>query len=230
MNTSPENATRQGAWETAYAKGQNFVFYPHEEIIRFLARHVRRRTGLDSYKDIMPGAEGSRLLDVGCGIGRHLVLSHQMGFDTYGIDLSSKAISLARDWLKREGMKNTDEQVLQGDVRHLPWTEDYFQIAVSHGVFDSMPTEIARAGVEDLARVMTKGGLFYCDLVAGNAAEETVKSEHEKDTIQSYFDQQKIDRLFEGYFKTVEQALIHRDDMLNNTRVSRWHIILEKRQ
>ncbi|GAK44772.1 methyltransferase type 11 [Tepidicaulis marinus] len=228
MNTSTEKATRQGAWETAYAKGQNFVFYPHEEIIRFLARHVRRRTGLDSYKDMMPGAKGARLLDVGCGIGRHLLLSHQMSFDTYGIDLSSKAIDLARDWLKREGMEKTDEQILQGDVRHLPWPEDYFQVALSHGVFDSMPTEIARAGIEDLARVMIKGGLFYCDLVAGNAIEETVESEHEKDTVQSYFDQRKIDLLFEGRFKIVEQALTHRDDVLNGTRMSRWHLILQR--
>lgn len=218
---------RKSAWEDAYSKGQNFVFYPHEEIIRFLARHIRRRTGLASYADVMPGAGGAPFLDVGCGIGRHLVLGHEMGFDVYGLDLSETAITLAREWLGSKGMAKTDEQILQGDVRALPWPDGFFAVAVSHGVFDSMPFEIARAGIEDLARAMKPGGFFYCDLVAGNAGEEVVEAEHEKNTVQSYFDESRIEKLFSGCFTIRENALIDRHDRLAGTHITRWHLVLE---
>ncbi|MGK2739256.1 class I SAM-dependent methyltransferase [Tepidicaulis sp. LMO-SS28] len=229
MNTALQTEARQGAWEAAYAKGQNFVFYPHEEIIRFLARHVRRRSGLDSFSDVIPGAGGAPFLDVGCGIGRHLVLGREMGLDVYGIDLSQNAVALAREWLARLGMEKSETRVLQGDVRALPWPDGFFAVAVSHGVFDSMPFDIARAGIGDLRRAMKPGGLFYCDLVAGSDTEEIVGTEHEKDTVQSWFDDAKIDRLFNGLFILREKALITRDDKLTGTQVCRWHLVLERR-
>ncbi len=219
---------RQDAWETAYLRNQNFVFYPHEEVVRFLARHLRRRVGIDKYEDVVPGAEGSAFLDIGCGIGRHLVLGYEMGFDVHGIDLSNTAVELARDWLDRVGDQDAERRVRQGDVRSLPWEQDMFLVAVSHGVFDSMPFDIAQDGIADLARVMKPDGLFYCDLVAGEAREEIVATAHEENTIQSYFDESKIEMLFEGTFTTMEKTLIEQHRIDTATTSKRWHLVLRR--
>ncbi len=36
-------------WNLSYQQGDNFVFYPHEEIIRFFARYIVKRTGIAAY-------------------------------------------------------------------------------------------------------------------------------------------------------------------------------------
>jgi 2-polyprenyl-3-methyl-5-hydroxy-6-metoxy-1,4-benzoquinol methylase len=42
-----------------------------------------------------------RVLDVGCGAGRHSIYLQKKGFDTLGIDISSLAISLQRQGIEK---------------------------------------------------------------------------------------------------------------------------------
>jgi len=41
----------QEAWEESYRRGDNFVFYPHEEVIRFVSKYIRKRVGLNEFVD-----------------------------------------------------------------------------------------------------------------------------------------------------------------------------------
>ncbi|CAO3363699.1 methyltransferase domain-containing protein [Azospirillum palustre] len=217
----------RAAWEDSYAKRQNFLFHPTEELVRFVARHLRRRVGLDEMVDVHPGAAGMRFLDVGCGIGRHLVFGHEMGFDVYGLDLSSLAVDLARTWLGSQGIPDADRRVRQSDVRAMPWPDGFFQVVVSHGTFDSMPLEVAEAGIRELHRVTAPDALFYCDLICGDARQEVVQIAHEENTIQSYFDEEKINRLLQGRFDCLERVLVERwSDAGPPAR--RWHLTLRR--
>jgi 2-polyprenyl-3-methyl-5-hydroxy-6-metoxy-1,4-benzoquinol methylase len=56
-------------------------------------------------------ANGGRLLDVGCSSGFFIEVASQNGFDAYGVELSSKAISFANE--------NIRERITQGDVNLL---------------------------------------------------------------------------------------------------------------
>lgn len=38
-------------WNSSYENRDNFVFYPHEEIIRFVSKYIRKRVGLDEFHD-----------------------------------------------------------------------------------------------------------------------------------------------------------------------------------
>jgi SAM-dependent methyltransferase len=226
MTTSKE--TRHDEWNAAYERGDNFVFYPHEEILRFLARNVRKRTGFNSFEDRIPDAAGMPLLDVGCGIGRHLVLAHDFGLQPYGFDLSDSAIALARKWLADKGISNPQERALAADIRALPWTDDFFGCAVSHGVLDSMPFAIACEGIREVARVMRPGAPFYCDLVAGDARDEIVETQHEQGTVQSYFDEARICELVGDSFTVEETVLVERHDKTRTATVARWHLTLRR--
>lgn len=223
---------QETAWNKSYEKGDNFVFYPHEEVIRFFARYIRKRTGLDSYVDRVNFGRPPRVLDLGCGIGRHVAFAHDMGAEAYGIDLSAVALGTARE-LMRSRVSNPEKHLQLGDIRHLPWPDGYFDFVVSHGVLDSMHFAIARAAVVDVHRAMGRG-LFYCDVVSGddrNHAREyneevSVQTAHEQDTIQSYFNFGKIERLCEGYFEIKDAVLVRREDVVSGPSSARYHLVL----
>lgn len=221
---------QQPQWEHSYRNRDNFLFYPHEEIIRFVSKYIRKQVGLNEYHPQPEAAvDPVKFLDVGCGIGRHLVYAHRMQLEPYGIDLSLFAVDTARRWAEAEGISEVTERIRQGDVRHLPWPDDFFQVAVSHGVFDSMHFEVAVAAIQEVSRVLGKGCLFYLDLVAhpeGSAGEETVQTAHEQGTVQSYFTPEKIALLLGDCFEVVETVLIKRESLPSHVRSHRYHLVL----
>ena len=215
-------------WNLSYQQGDNFVFYPHEEIIRFFARYIVKRTGIAAYTPQHGLSYQPKVLDVGCGIGRHLLFAAKMGVDIYGIDLSEQAITTAKNWLEREGIVLSQAQLQQGSITQMPWQAQFFDFSFSHGVLDSMYFEIARAGMLDLARVMRPNGLFYCDLIAGELGDVVVETQHELGTVQSYYNKKRIDALIEGIFSIKEAVLIHRESVSTGEVSSRWHLILAR--
>lgn len=231
-----ENAALRGRWETSYQKHQNFLFCPNEEVIRFVSKYIRKRVGLIRFEDPAGSRRRPRILDLGCGIGRHVIYLAGLGVEAYGVDLSARAIRTALRWAKQERLLGLERRVVQGDVRRLPWPSGHFDHALSHGVLDSMPWETARTAVGEVARVLRPAGFFYCDLVSGDdsrhsrefAGEERVTTAHEKGTVQSYFNFGKITRLIEGQFVLREAYLVQRQEVLRGTRTSRYHLVLQK--
>ncbi|MEQ8747656.1 class I SAM-dependent methyltransferase [Pyruvatibacter sp.] len=225
----PADESRRPAWEQSYENKQNFVFYPDEEMVRFISKHLRKRTGFDSFDDKQPDAQGMRMLDVGCGIGRHMAMALDFGFTPYGFDLSQTAVQTARDWLRSRGVSDADQRAHQADIRALPFDDGFFGFAVSHGVLDSMPFAIAREGIGEVARVLRPQGLFYCDLIGGGDHEEVIETHHEKDTLQSFFTSQKIDELVSHHFAVLDRIRVDRTDTQTGHVHSRWHLTLQKR-
>jgi SAM-dependent methyltransferase len=237
-STPPVNepAICKSEWESSYAKRDNFLFYPHEEVIRFVSKYIRKRIGLNEFIDAQPAMGARTILDLGCGIGRHVIYSHDMGLQAYGVDLSERAVGVAREWADTKGAAELASRILQGDVRKLPWSDGFFHYAVSHGVLDSMPYEVARAACVELKRVMAPQGLFYCDLVSGDDSKharefsgaERVTTTHEQGTVQQYFNQATLHTLFAGLFEIRECNLIRREEVLKGGHTSRYHVIVQR--
>lgn len=230
----PDN--KRNEWDNSYENCDNFVFYPHEEVIRFVSKYIRKRTGIKDYKNITQDSDKKRVLDLGCGIGRHVIFCHEMGLEAYGIDLSDAAIQIALKWAERSVFPKSETRIYQGDIRQLPWVDGFFHYAVSHGVLDSMSFKIAREACFELARVMSKDGLFYCDLISGDdshharefTGEEVVNTMHERGTIQLYYNFSTIQAMIENLFKIEECNLIRRENILQGGYTSRYHLILKK--
>lgn len=224
-------------WDSSYSRGDNFLFYPHEEVIRFASKFIRKRVGLDKFKDTSSCSLQPKLLDLGCGIGRHVFFSHHLGLESYGIDLSDTAIEIAWDWADKEKIPVLKERIKQGDIRCLPWEDDFFDFVVSHGVLDSLHYDIAVKATAETARVLKKNGLFYCDIISGDndahyreyAGEEIVKTNHETGTIQSYFNYSKMLDLFAKDFHMEEALLIRKENILKGDFSSRYHLTLKKK-
>ncbi|OZI12706.1 methyltransferase type 11 [Bacillaceae bacterium SAS-127] len=227
----------QRAWETSYKNKDNFVFYPHEEIIRFAAKYIVKRTGINQFKYVAEDHEKIKVLDLGCGIGRHVIFFEKMSINAFGIDLSVEAIERAHEWAAVEKIDLFKEKVVQGSVENLPWVDETFNFIISHGVLDSMPFTIAKEAVREAHRVLIEDGLFYCDLISGDdslhsreyASEELVITEHEKNTVQSYFNFAKIQELVQGHFHIEACKLIKNENCLSGGYYSRYHLVLKKK-
>jgi SAM-dependent methyltransferase len=97
-----------------------------------------------------------RLLDVGCGDGRHLRLLRTLGWEVLGIDTDGAAAEVAR--------KTFGLDVRTSTMRELP--EAWFDAVVLHHVFEHVldPDETLR----DIRRVLRPGG--RCIIVTPNGA------------------------------------------------------------
>ncbi|MBU8715018.1 MULTISPECIES: class I SAM-dependent methyltransferase [Brevibacillus] len=224
-------------WDSSYLNRDNFVFYPHEEVIRFTSKYILKQVGLNEFRFVRPLSGKPSVLDVGCGIGRHVFYFHTIGFDSYGIDLSNEAIKVAREWGSNVNIPEVENRIIQGDIQNMPWGDETFDYAVSHGVFDSTYFIIAKNAFKETARILKKSGLFYCDLISGDDSnharefwgEEVVEAQHEKGTIQMYYNYSKIQELVQDDFDVLELNLIRRENILSGSFHSRYHLVLRKK-
>ena len=79
-----------------------------------------------------------KIIDIGCGTGRHSIEFSKRGYDITGIDLSETQLEKAREKAK---MHNLKIDFLQHDARNLPF-ENHFDVAIMlcEGGFPLMET------------------------------------------------------------------------------------------
>jgi SAM-dependent methyltransferase len=221
-------------WDASYGLQQNFLFYPNEEIIRFISKFIVKRTGLNSHEGVGPNWQQSRSLDIGCGIGRHMIYLKENDLNVWGVDISSVAIEFARNWWVERGYTNPEKYILKSSASMMPFEEHFFDYALSHGTLDSMTLHEAKLTVSEIHRVIKKDGLFYLDLIGnddssvkkGFEGEVVIQEEHEKGTIQSYFSILKIEDLVANLFEIVDCTLVKHLDLKNSNYHSRYHLVL----
>jgi SAM-dependent methyltransferase len=74
---------------------------------------------------------GGRLLDVGCGEGRHAIAAARVGFRAVGIDYEPLAIKRARQFARAAGVKHVNFQ--KAGIFSLPFPDDSFDIVLDYG-------------------------------------------------------------------------------------------------
>jgi SAM-dependent methyltransferase len=99
-----------------------------------------------------------RILDVGCGGGRHLRALRKLGFErAAGVDLSQVLLRDARQ---------SGENVTRADMRRLPFADATFDMLgcffTSFGYFAKFAEDLAALG--EFGRVVKPGGLLFLDL------------------------------------------------------------------
>jgi len=231
-----EDKTRISNWDASYARKENYVFSPADEVVRFVSRHLRRRVGVEIYEDVLPGSKNAKVLDLGCGVGRHVRFGLSMGLDMYGIELSSQAVEIAHMWLNSESDEDFENRINVGDARRLPWGNGFFDHVISDSVLDSMEFTIATDVISEVHRVLKKEGLFYCSLIALRTRdaellvdEIVVDTKHEEGTIQSFFDMGKIHQLFGANFDVLSAELHSIENQSNTECPGRWHLVLRRK-
>jgi len=101
-------------------------------------------------------APGRRVLDVGCGPGRHALALARRGIEVVGVDLSEDFVALARDAAAAEGLRARFEV---GDVRELAAGTGYDAVlCLCQGGFGLLGGRDEARAFERIAAAVGPGG------------------------------------------------------------------------
>ncbi len=222
-------------WDESYGRGENFIFYPKEEVVKFLNRFVRKRTGPASFRDILDFTKTVRGLDYGCGIGRQAVLMREFGLEAYGMDISSTAIAAAKDLSSFLGFPDMKDKFATGDGHGIPFPDGHFDVTICDSVLDSMRFELAKTNLREIARVTSR--YAFITLISGNDSthyrefdgEEIGRSQHEQGTCQTFYNWTKVKELARDSGFIVHWAHIVEDEsLISRYKYGRYFIVLKK--
>jgi SAM-dependent methyltransferase len=112
------------------------------------------------------GMSGRRILDLGCGTGRHACLFAEAGYEVDGVDLSPNMITEALGQLPKELAGNVHYQV--GDVRNVDLGHKFDAVvSLFHVASYQTRTADLKAMFSTASRHLTKGGIFLFDFWYG---------------------------------------------------------------
>ena len=112
---------------------------------------------------LIDGFAPRRHLDVGCGQG--YILSAASVPEKYGLDLSRKAMDA--------GKQRSSASFCQGIVEELPYPDSYFDVVTGIGVLEHLLD--CSTGMQEIARILRKGGLFITLIYVSTPLVERVK-------------------------------------------------------
>ena len=104
---------------------------------------------------------GERVLDMGCGAGRHAFEMYRRGADVIAFDQDADELSGVRDLfvaMEQAGEVPTgaEADVKEGDALSLPFADGEFDRIVAAEVLEHIPADIQ--AIRELARVLRPGG------------------------------------------------------------------------
>jgi len=223
---------RTNAWENSYSRKENFIFYPKEEVIKFLSRHIKKRVGLNEFIPVLKSNSKLKGLDLGCGIGRQTILFEEFNIEGYGADISSVALKEADKLANFFGYDLTGRFVKLTELA-LPFDNNFFDFAIADSVLDSMNFGFAQKYMKELNRTVKH--FVYLNVICGDSVNSNfsedveVTSVHESGTIQSYYTIEKLKQLIINTdFNIHSLQKIAIESLNNQSKNVRFHVVLKK--
>ncbi len=141
-------------FESAYRNGEHAwpVSKPTPAVTQFLKRfHLKKTTG--------------RMLDIGCGEGRHVGLFANAGYQAVGLDY--QALALSRADLLFKGNRSNFQLVL-GDVFHLPFLRKSFDVLIDYGCLHHVRKRDTKSYLSSVVPLLKPGGYFLLTCFSEN--------------------------------------------------------------
>ena len=104
--------------------------------------------------ELLPSGGASRVLDVGCGDGRHIVEAAKRGCFAVGVDYDAGELRKAR---ARFGAHRVD--LIAADASRLPFRDGAFDAVICTETLEHLPDDAGAIG--EIARVLRDGGALH---------------------------------------------------------------------
>ena len=112
-------------------------------------------------EDALGGSPG-RLLDLGCGTGRHLAHFARLGWRATGLDLSPHMLARVRARIEKEGLAADLVESDLCDLESFPDASFDAAIAMFSTLGVLATPALRRRALAEAARVLAPGGVFCC--------------------------------------------------------------------
>jgi 2-polyprenyl-3-methyl-5-hydroxy-6-metoxy-1,4-benzoquinol methylase len=228
------------SWDKVYSERFMTIWEPHETVVQFVARYLKRRLTYDRYQE---QRRADRVLDLGCGNGAQSLFFARKGYDVYGVDLSKEAILFAEDTAKKDGVKAT---FLTQDCSKLSFENSFFDVILCYGMLDHILMDKALAIANEAYRVAKPGSLLFFSLASVDSSyfgKGSLVAHHsyilqetlEEGEVQHYFDEEEVRELLPpGRFRLLDvrhrredQYSVSKGELFPKNWWGRWFITAE---
>lgn len=149
---------------------------------------------------------GRRVLDVGCGAGRHLAALARHGARAVGLDYSATLLAEARDLRRTEGGR---WPLVRGDMRALPFATAAFDVVASFFTsFGYFGPDEDRRVVTEAARALRPGGRHVLDYL--NREHVLAHPMRVRETVRGEWSVREAKRIEGGGRRVVKRVEIRR--------------------
>ncbi|MDD3648168.1 MAG: methyltransferase domain-containing protein [Candidatus Dojkabacteria bacterium] len=135
----------KNTWENFYKTRGRFYLLRHPDFGKVIRKLKAYRT--------------RKVLDLGCGSGRHLIELARNGFTVTGVDFSKEALNLAEKWAKSEKLKIT---TAAADIhKKLKFKDDSFDAVLAIDSLHYSNSENFEKSLKEIGRVVRLGGIVF---------------------------------------------------------------------
>lgn len=105
----------------------------------------------------------SKVLDLGCGTGRHTYYLADRGFNVHACDISVTGLNLTKELIEEAGLDNVEYSIQ--DMYALTFKDNSFEAILCIWVQGHGIKEQVQRGIKELYRILKKGGTVITDFV-----------------------------------------------------------------
>lgn len=181
------------------------------------------------------------ILDLGCGIGRHAIALARLGYQTCGVDFSSKHISYANAQKEKENIQNNCKFICE-DVRFYKTENKFDNVICLYDVIGSFPDESDNLRIIKTAyQHLNKNGIFILSVMNMELTESIILPDQianlkERPDILMHLPpsgtMQKSGNIFNPKYLAIDQKtrLVYRKEQFGNDKIlSAEYVIRDKR-
>jgi cyclopropane fatty-acyl-phospholipid synthase-like methyltransferase len=156
---------QQQLWDNSFIaqeKDHSYNSVPPEAIVRTVSYHLRALP--------IEQRQNLQYLDMGCGAGATMEWLERSGARAVGVDISPKAIHLAKCFFSRCGYDKESYPILHlGSVTSVPEPDGSFDGIVEANVFQHLGREDRDKAFAEVRRLLKPGGIFVgYDMAVGS--------------------------------------------------------------
>lgn len=177
-----------------------------------------------------------RVLDLGCGAGRHLAFLAKEGFEVVGLDSSPVALELSHRRLEEEGLI-AQAELIRADMTKIPYPDGSFDAAIAIAAIYHGTLSQVRQAVSEIHRVLRPGGWALIEFKSKRSYRYGKGQEIEPDTFiadsggdagipHHYSDRAEVEQFTRDF---ILHEINHMEQIFEGKyRSARWEVWLEK--